>query len=212
MMRLLFCISFLVALISCGKQTFPDYSDDDSDLQREDQEAGAYGATFTALNAHRSGNFKAHAVLWTRGIQFYVRVIMTGGQPRVRHLQAIHTGGRCPQKSDDKNGDNILDFTEVLAASGPQLIPLDRSLKTQSHGSEWFPTSDREGTMNYSRSVAVFHMMSDLRGRDPVPGDFLAKLGAGENLDVGQRVIVIYGTSIDATLPIACGEIYEEFE
>lgn len=202
----------MVALISCGKQKFPDYSDDDSDLQREEQEAGTYGATFKTLNPHKSGNFKAHAVLWTRGIQFYVRVIMTGAQPRVRHLQAVHTGGRCPEKSDDKNGDNILDFTEVLAAAGPQLIPLDRSLKTQVHGSEWFPTTDREGTMNYSRSVAVFNMMADLRARDPVPGDFITKLGAGENLDIGQRTIVIYGTSTDSMLPIACGEIFEEFE
>ncbi len=211
MMRLFICISFLVALISCGKQTFPDYSDD-SDWQREEQEVGTFGATFTTLNAHKSGNFKGHAVLWTRGIQFYIRVIMTSAQPRVRHLQAIHTGGRCPQKSDDKNGDNILDFTEVLAASGPQLIPLDRTLKSQTQGSDWFPSTDGEGTMNYSRSAAIFHLMEDLRGRDPFPGDYLAKLGAGENMDIGQRTIIIYGTSTDAMLPIACGEIYEEFE
>lgn len=211
MMRLLICISFIIALISCGKQTFPDYTDD-SDLQREEQEAGTYGATFKPLNPHKSGNFKGHAVLWIRGIQFYIRVILTSAQPRVRHLQAIHTSGRCPEKSDDKNGDNILDFTEVLAAAGPHLIPLDRSLKTQLHGSEWFPTTDGEGTMNYSRSIGVSQMMSDLRARDPVPGDYLAKLVAGENLDIGMRTIIIYGTSTDALLPIACGEIFEEFE
>jgi hypothetical protein len=130
----------------------------------------------------------------------------------VRHIQAIHSGGRCPQKSDDKNGDNILDFTEVLEASGPQLIPLDQSLKTQNHGSEWFPATDREGTMNYSRSVSVLHLLADLRGKDPVPDDFLAKLGSGENLDIGQRTVIIYGTSTNVMMPIACGKIVEVFE
>lgn len=211
MVRFFFSISILLLLPACGKQKFPDYNDE-SGLQREEQEEGVYGAKFTLLNAHKSGNFKAHSVLWIRGIQFYVRVILTGGEPRLRHIQSIHTGGRCPQSSDDSNGDNILDYAEVMQSSGPMLIPLDRSLRSQGHGNEWYPTSDGKGTMNYSRSTGVFDLMEDLRRKDPIAEDFLTKLNAGENLNLDQRTIIIYGTSTDPMLPIACAEIYEEFE
>ncbi len=211
MVRLFISISIIILLTACGKQKFPDYNAD-SDLQREEQEAGFYGAKFNLLNPHKSGNLEGHAVLWTRGIQFYVRVIMTEGQPRVRHIQSIHTGARCPQITDDRNGDNILDYAEVIQSAGPMLIPLDRSLKSQAHGNEWYPTSDKSGRMNYSRSAAVFNLMEDLRRRDPVPDDYLTKLNRGENLNLDQRTIIIYGTSTDPMMPIACAEIYEEFE
>ncbi len=197
--------------MSCGKQKFPDYTDD-SGLQREEEESGAYGAKFSPLNSRKTGNFKGHAVLWTRGIQFYIRVILTESQPRVRHIQSIHKGGRCPESSDDANGDGILDYAEVMQSAGPMLVPLDRSLRTQGHGNDWYPTTDGEGTMNYSRSVAVFKMLEDLRRPDPIPEDLLGKLNADETLDLDQRTIIIYGSSTDPLLPIACAEIYQEFE
>lgn len=211
MVRLFICILFIPALLSCGKQKFPDY-EDNSDLQREEQEAGVYGAKFVSLNPQASGNIRAHAVLWTRGNQFYVRVIQHSRNPRVRHQQFIHKGGRCPQSTDDRNGDNKIDYAEAVQSSGEMLIPLDRSLKTQAHGNEWFPTSDSAGTFNYSRSVGIHDLLIDLRANDPNPDDMLGKLDAGENLEVDQRTIIIYGTSTDPMLPIACAEIYEEFE
>lgn len=209
MVRFFICISFIWFAISCGKQKFPDYSND-AESDREEHKAGLYGAKFLSINPQIVHSFKAHSVLWIRGHQFYVRVIITSHQPRVRHIQAIHVGPRCPKFSDDINKDRVLDYEEVMKVTGPMLIPLDRSLKSQTHGSEWFPSTDREGTMNYSRSVAIYHLMNDLRLNDPTPQDFVSKLAPSENLDLHLRTIVIYGTSRDHMLPIACAEINKE--
>lgn len=191
--------------LSCGKQDFPDYSDEEEVFQHEEEEA-TYKAQFRSLN-RTSSNMTARAHLWIKGRQFYVKVVMKAGYPLLRYQQYIHRGARCPDERDDLNNDSILDAHEASVASGEMLIPLDKNIKVQMAGMEWFPMSDSEGEFYYSRATAFPLMMEDLYQEDPRPGDGLVKLAESEDLDLDRRTIIIYGTPEDPLRPIACAEI-----
>jgi hypothetical protein len=208
MVRLLLCILF-IQVSACGKQKFPDYEPDILS-SFEEQEEGYFSAQFQGLNFHRAGNVKAKSVLWIRGNQFYARIVMLRARGAVRYQQYIHKGSRCPDQRDDINGDNLIDMEEVIRASGELLIPLDRNLNSQRLGNEWFPKTDRKGMYYYTRAGAITEMMKDLRQDDPYPGRGNGKLSPGEDLAMDQRTIVIYGSSSDPLLPVACAKVVRD--
>lgn len=210
MVRLIACIYFLLFYMGCGKQKFPDY-DEDPDRQ-EEQAPGYYTGVYSSLNTRFSGSVSAHSVLWTKGEQFYARVVMMRGTPSVIYQQYIHKGSVCPSMSDDFNHDGILSADEAAIVAGPMLIPLDRNLKSQESGLEWFPRTDREGIYYYSRSGDISDMMNDLRKPDTAPDRGMAKLNVGENLDLDRRTIILYRSSSETFLPVACTELKEDIE
>jgi hypothetical protein len=198
-------LSFL--LISCGKKNFPDYSSRHIP-QRQEDEGGFYKAQFTSLNGVR---VEAHSILWTKGFQFYARVVMANGPMRVRFQQNIHKGSRCPVQSDDLNGDGIIDYSEVLKSSGDIIIPLDGKLKSQTEGNDWFPASNKKGRYYYSRSAAIFHILDELRSVDLYPVNGFGRLDEEEDLNLHQRTIILLGSPTDPLLPVACALIKEEY-
>lgn len=191
--------------LSCGKQDFPDYDEEDEIFQHEEAEA-TFKAEFISINPG-AGNVDANGLLWIKGRQFYVRIVLERGFPLLRYQQYIHAGSRCPDRSDDLNNDSVLDPHEVNVASGKMLIPLDKNIKVQIKGMEWFPMSNSEGEFYYSRATAFPSMMEDLYLEDPHPDDELGKLARNEDLELEKRTIIIYGTPDDPLRPIACAEI-----
>jgi hypothetical protein len=207
MMQWKFCILILIfVFISCGKSKFPDY-EDHSPFERERQNGGFYHGFLKILNPQFAGKIKASYVLWIKDVQFYAGVKVHNAPPEVRYQQYIHSGARCPARSDDLNGDGLIDFSEVLQSSGKILVPLDGSLKSQREGSEWFPVTTVRGKYSYSRAAAVYHLMEDLRSSDPYMRNDMIKLGPSENLDLNRRTIIIYGSESDPLLPVFCAEI-----
>lgn len=210
MMRLLICIFFLIISTGCGKQHFPDYTDHPD--RQEEQAPGYYTGRFSTLNSRYSGPLNAHTIVWLKGQQFYARIVMMRGVRASIYQQYIHKGGTCPTSRNDINGDGILSLSEVELSTGPMLIPLDRNLKTQQLGLEWFPRADKEGIYYYSRSGDIGEMMKDLRQRDTAPDRGLAKLERGEDLDIGRRTIILYRSSSESFLPVGCAELREDIE
>ena len=210
MVRLIFCIYLVFIFQSCGKQKFPDY---DSQSERQEEQApGYYTGLYASLNTRYNGTIKAHSILWTKGQQFYARVVVLKSSSSIIYQQYIHKGHLCPTMSDDMNRDGVLSAEEVSRVSGPMLIPLDRNLKTQQSGLEWFPRTDRYGMYYYSRSGDISEMMKDLRKPDTAPDRGLAKLERSENLNLDQRTIILYRSSSDAFIPVACTELREDLE
>jgi hypothetical protein len=199
--RLSISVFIFLFIIGCGKQHFPDYSDN-LEAQMEQEEVRYYKAQFFAINSNYKT--KGHALLWIKENQFYVRIVMTKGQPLTIYKQFIHKGQRCPDRSADLNSDGALDISEVTTFSGEILIPLDREVKSDDLGSEWFPESSDNGTYYYSSAADYNEFMKNLR--------HLQKLSRSEKLELGRRVIVLYGSATDPLLPIACAEIYEDFQ
>lgn len=210
MVRLIVCIFFLLFMNGCGKQKFPDY-DEDSDLQ-EEQAPGYYSGVYSSLNTRYAGTINAHSILWLKGQQFYARVVMMKGAPSVVYQQYIHKGSVCPSMKNDFNHDGILSADEAAVVAGPMLIPLDRNLKTQQLGLEWFPRTDGSGIYYYSRSGDISEMMKDLRKPDTAPDRGMAKLKRGENIDLERRTIILYRSSSETFLPVGCAELSEDLE
>src|SRR5688500_12194922 len=123
MVRWILCICFMTILLSCGKQDFPDYSNEEEVFEHEEEEA-TFKAHFKSIN-RTSRRIRAEGLLWIKGRQFYVKIVMRNGYPLLRYQQYIHKGSRCPDQRDDLNNDSVLDAHEVSIASGEMLVPLD---------------------------------------------------------------------------------------
>lgn len=207
MVRFIFCIYFLLLSYSCGKQKFPDYRPQGLVLRDEEEEA--HRTYFRPLNSSRTGRVKGHVVTWIRDLQFYTRVVIFKGPKNLRIQQYIHTGIHCPTERDDLNNDGMLDFSEVIKSSGAILVPLDGKLRSQTLGFNWFPKSDRDGAYYYSRAANLKWFLEDLRARDEDLDDHIVKLGQNEELALSKRVVILYGSTSDPLLPLACAEIHQ---
>ena len=197
-------------------------------MQPRQEQEGFYRGKLTTLNSRISGRVTGEGAFFLQDIQFYAKVTLRTRWKRVTHLQFIHEGSECPKARDDLNRDGYLDFHEVISASGKILIPLDDNLKSQSAAFTRYPTTNDKGKYFYSKAVSAPVMMRDLRERDKHPGDALGKLRANEELNLIERVLIIYGVpyyyklpdTVQAFsgfpphmgIPIACAKIVETAE
>jgi len=186
-------------ILSCGKTTDP-YRENLLLRPRQEQE-GFYRGKLITLNSRISGKVTGEGTFFLQDIQFYAKVALRTKWKRVTHLQFIHEGSQCPQAKDDVNLDGYLDFHEVISASGKILIPLDDNLRSQAASFTRYPTSNEKGKYFYSKAVSAPVMMKDLREKDKQQGDALGKLGQNEELNLVERVLIIYGVPYYYKLP-----------
>lgn len=222
--RPIFLILFL--LLSCGKTTNPYESS--LMLEHRQEQQGFYRGDLKSLNSRLTGRVYGKGAFFLQDIQFYAKVTVRSRWKRVTHLQFIHEGKDCPHSGDDLNKDGYVDFHEVLSVSGKILIPLDGDLKSQSAAFTQYPTSNDKGKYFYSQAVSAPIMVNDLRARDRLPGDALGKLKENEELNLVERVLIVYGVPYYYNLPdtvqgfsgfpphmgipIACAQIAETVE
>lgn len=134
----------------------------------------------------------------------------------VEHEQNVHMGSRCPEASDDKNGDGFVDYAEAMAVVGPVILPLDNDIQTQKSGEGNYPMGR---SVTYSRKASIDRLTTDLWQVDEDASDNVMKLDAGMSFGVVNRVVLIHGVSnrsLPATvqgggsaLPIVCGVIQQ---
>lgn len=210
MKRMVFLIVGLAILSSCEQKEFPDYDPDPVIHQEEEQ--GNYRAEFRTLNNKWAGRVQGYSILWARDNQFYARVSITSRAKNVSHLQYIHEGPLCPDKIADINHDGVIDFNEVMLVAGKVLIPLDGNLSSQAEGAGGYPVSDEEGSYLYFKASSFRYLMSDLRKKDGNRNDQMMKLPRNGELRLHERTLIIYGNQESPYLPIACAEIFEDFE
>ncbi len=82
------------------------------------------------------------------------------------------------------------------------MIPLDRIIKTQNEGADWFPRSNSEGMYYYSRAADLTILIRDLRT--------LKKIEVNENFDFDRRTIILYRSSSTSFIPVACTELHQD--
>lgn len=133
--------------------------------------------------------------------EFIADVRLSGGPVSVLQNQNIHIGERCPDESDDLNGDGYIDAEEGFAVYKEILVPLDDDLNSQRIGLGIFPVTDSFGQYFWSRVVSFEKMMSDLYEEDINPDDEYVKLNRGESFLKRARVVVITGVPSTQKLP-----------
>jgi hypothetical protein len=182
---------------------------------------GLYMAKFNTLNAQAVGTLPGSATLQRLDDNFTAYIRLFGGAPASWHQQNVYEGGRCPEATNDTNGDGYIDMEEGDRVWGKILIPLDSNINSQDAGKNIFPIADASGTYFYERSASFEQLFNDLKEFDQDPSDNTTKLSPDSGLDFEGRVVVIQGSSptlvypetiarpegreIHQSLPVACG-------
>ncbi len=188
----------LLTLASCGGSGGGSSSSNEEDDRQEMQESeGKYKAIIRPVNITIAG--------WTPSAVTDIKVtgdvVEVSGwmddSAAVTHIQGIHMGTKCPEMEHDANKDGYVDFNETLKVSKRVLIPLDGNLNSQDEGAMIYP----KGNYTYFQKASLADMMNDLTIADPNEGDHIAKLRAGEGLNLDGRVIVVMGVAANRALP-----------
>lgn len=186
---------------------------------------GEYFAKLTPLNQNVAGYSNGLAQISIGENKISVSINMIGVPVGVNHSQYVRVGERCPEMSDDRNGDQLIDTYEESVSLTGSLIPLDGDLNSQKLESLSFPLSNRASFYFYNQSASLQDMMSDLY-KDNADSDgeseFL-KLKSNTPLNLAGKFITIHGISASQELPdsfiainseakqrkiiIACGKI-----
>lgn len=115
--------------------------------------------------------------------------------------QALYTGRRCPNLTDDINRDAYVDILEARLAMGKITIPFDADLDSQSGGSNQYPTVDAAGKMFYSKTASFSRMFEDLKDVDQNPADQIIKLENSDGITLPGRIVLFQGVPKKVTLP-----------
>lgn len=175
----------LVLLASCGGGGGKSTSSRGPAVQEQTAE-GSYRAILRPYNNSLSGFLPTGmAEIKIAGDTVSVKTFLDD-DARVSHLQSIHTGTRCPDISDDKNGDGIVDIRESYAVTGNVLIPLDSDINTEAEGMGIYPTG---GGYTYTEQASLSKLESDVKAR------------VNQNLNLGGRVVLIHGVEAGTKMP-----------
>lgn len=211
-------ISTILAFIilqSCGKND-SDKSNQPSVPQEENRNRevaavdgsniqGHYQAQFMTLNPHVNGTIPGSANFFRKENNIFAYVRLFAGGVKAWHMQNVYTGSRCPNLSDDKNGDGFIDILEAEQAVGKILIPLDSDISSQNSGRRFYPLADASGSYQYERMTSINSMLRDLQGEDKDPADDFVKLAANEGMSFEGKVVLIQGVSENVVLPESVG-------
>lgn len=181
-----------------------------------------YRATLTSLNAgsHVIGDrlldlpaARGNATITLQGDVVTVHIDAAGVTAGDIHPQHIHAGPRCPNATDDVNGDSFVDVIEGLPKYGPILVNLDSDLSSNPAG--MFPRAGGSGVNTpdsyaYSATGSRTHIQDEIQTA----------------LKLGTRHVVIHGIDLSSglpdsvaslgtlpselTLPVACGALIQQ--
>ena len=160
-----------------------------------------YLAKFTTLNPQINGVLSGSATLYLKDKTIVAYSRHFSGYPKAWHMQNVFTGNRCPDQTDDQNGDGVIDINEAQAVVGKILIPLDGNLSSQLSGGDVFPIADDFGSYFYEQESSYSAFLKDLKSKDPNPEDNVVKLESYENLNISGKAVLVQGVTDAASLP-----------
>lgn len=184
---------------------------------------GRYVADFITLNPHVNGDIPGSAVVLREDNTLKMFVRFTLGSPSAAHFQNIYMGNRCPNISDDTNGDGFIDIQEAMAVVGNVIVPLDSDISSQRSQNRYWPKAFENGSYTWQETTSFKHFWSDLKGKDWDEKDNIVKLAEEQGLAITGKVVMIQGFSAEraeelpatvasakrypsyVTLPVACG-------
>lgn len=188
---------------STDQTTNNNTPEEENEEPSDDQIHGTYLSRFTTLNSNVVGVVPGSLTFYRKPgedrMMAFLRLF--AGSPATVHPQNVHVGNRCPNMSDDTNGDGHLDINEVTAVVGKILIPLDSNLNSQAAGRNTWPVGDLSGSYHWERVVSFKRFLDDLSDTHSVYSDEYTKLAQGEKFDFAGKVVIIQGVAKDKELP-----------
>lgn len=175
---------------------------------------GHYQAKFITLNSHINGTIPGSANFYRKSNRLYVYVRLFGGGVNAWHMQNVYTGTRCPNLSDDMNGDGFIDIKEAEKVLGKIIIPLDGNIESQILGAKKFPYADLSGSYIYEKVTSFSQFLSDLNLTDDNLEDNIVKISRESGFDFKNLTVLIQGIEKDKDLPetIESNPLYESFQ
>lgn len=221
-------------VVGCGKAGKQVLGDRESMIEDAEEAAfraratgdniqGRYVADFVTLNPHVNGDIPGSAVILREENTLKMFVRFSLGSPSAAHFQNIHMGNRCPNISDDTNGDGFIDIQEAMAVVGNVIVPLDSDISSQRSQNRFWPKAFENGSYTWNETTSFKHFWSDLKGKDWDEKDNIVKLSEDQGLAITGKVVMIQGFSAEradelpetvasakrypsyVTLPVACG-------
>ncbi len=182
------------------------------------QRPKAYIAKLIPLNANTTHSHARGRLRLTisRGV-LTIELNAWGLPPGMMHMIHLHgfpngKAASCPTAAADTNHDGIIDVTEIKAAAGITLVPLDRDPAALDIAGGAYPVASESGHVAYRQSVSLAHLDREMAARF-----------RGASLDLDKRVVFIHSIlgehllpetvasmadfPAQATIPIACGKI-----
>jgi hypothetical protein len=186
-----------LCLAACGGKGGAGGSGPAEEVRENQVAEGQYHSFIRPLNTHTFGRINSGALNATINGEFKVSLYMDDAPP-ITHTQAIFTGTRCPDLTEDTNGDGHIDILEASKVIGKMLIPLDNDISSQGAGAGFYPSGM---AYMFRKSTSLETLMTDLKATDIDPDDHIVKLRPDENLNLEGRVVVIMGAPTTANLP-----------
>lgn len=198
-------IMICALLVSCGKDGGSKSSNHGSEIQEQIAE-GSYRAILRPYNNSLSGFLPTgKAEIKIENDMVSVKTYLDD-DARVSHMQSIHTGTRCPNISDDKNADGIVDIIESYAVAGSVLIPLDANINSEEEGADIYPTG---GGFTYEEKASLSKLESDVKAHRKqflnLNGRVVLIHGVAAETNMPETVATKDGMSRQLSVPIACG-------
>lgn len=203
-MKFPYILILLVILLGCSKSESGSSKAEFPKKESDSLEAefyGTYHALLSPINKDVSGHLNGALSVVREKDEFTATVRLSGGPKSSLHAQNIHIGKRCPDMSDDLNGDGFIDADEGSLVYQEILIPLDDDLNSQRMGLGTFPLTDEYGYYMWSRTVEFAKLLQDLRDEDINELDDYVKFTHNKNLNLTSMVVVIKGVSDTTFLP-----------
>lgn len=182
---------FLVEAGNVGQHYYNWRYEDEPEPEPE-PETTNYDVLFGSLNG---SGVDATGSMTLEGDQLTVMIDASGLTPEENHMQHIHgvdvEMSVCPTPDLDVDENGIISFEEGFPAYGGVAVPLFEDAE-----GEFYPAADADGNVSFEQTFTV-----------------------EEGLDLEAHTIIIHGmtvdagddeTEYDASLPVACGQIYEE--
>lgn len=189
-------ISLLISLmcVSCGRgsKNSDEFSRQEEQAPEPETLQRLYRADVRSVNPSIVEDIKGQLTIRLVEDDFEVNIALSD-VPATTHPQRILSGKNCPTQGSDTDGDGIINYAEAQVASGATFIPLDSDIGNL--GESNFPEASILGSYVYRETTS--------RSR------LLAELGPGVEYDLENRVVMIYGTESDQSLPIGCAELFQ---
>lgn len=181
----------LFVLIACGGDSGNSDEFDRQDEQIPEPETlqKIYRGDIQGLN---NEDIEGQVIIRLEDVTFEVN-IAARNVPAPEHRLAVLTGKSCPSSDADVNRDGIIGAAEAADASGSNYIALDSDLDNLAGDNGEYPNGGFIGAFAYRE--------------DTERQNLVTTLGAESTIDFGNRVVMIFGSDEDETLPIGCAEL-----